>query len=258
MKSIKRLQPPDCLNNEIPAIKDKKRQFYKELHNKNGEVKPRWNTTCKDTDQISKIRKQLLKMSNYTCAYCGVKLTNKTLEVEHFLPKAYPEFEYLAYCWENLLPACQCCNQTKSSFMPESLKGYKIIENILQNDIENYTYTYDKQAILSLCEYSRLIDPTFDNPSEHFEFDPEFYEFIPKTTCGEITCELFFNRHEEVATRLEDISLVVKDLCLKIPNETELAESVQKIIKVNGYEFVYEKFLAYWLQEKQTGNIYRV
>ncbi|WP_353572766.1 HNH endonuclease signature motif containing protein [Candidatus Albibeggiatoa sp. nov. BB20] len=258
MKAIKRLSPPDCLNNDIPATQNKKLKFYKALYDSAGNVRPRWNTSCQSDGKISDIRKKLLEMSNNTCVYCGVKLSNKTLEVDHFLPKASPESKYLAYCWENLLPACHCCNHTKSNFMPESLKEQKIIENILQNDIQDYDLVYDKQTILSLSEQDRLIDPTFDNPSEHFEFNPEFYEFIPKTDCGKITCELLFNRHEEIAEKLENISLMVKDLCLKIQSRAELIESIQKASEINGYEFVYEQFLTYWLQEKETGNIYRI
>lgn len=44
------------------------------------------------------------------CAYCDGPLGETSLEtIDHFFPKEeYPE---LALCWENLYPACHCCNQ---------------------------------------------------------------------------------------------------------------------------------------------------
>ena len=89
---------------------------------------PRCNTTCKDADGISIIRKQLLKMSNSSCAYCGKKIGNSSLDVDHYLPLS--QFQYIAYCWDNLIPACKACNQSsKRDFIPSSLKKIKIVED---------------------------------------------------------------------------------------------------------------------------------
>jgi len=129
MKPIDRLSVPDCLNNNIEQSRKNKLSFYENLWDKYGKVYPRWNTTCKDDDGISIIRKQLLKMSNSSCAYCGKKIGNSSLDVDHYLPLS--QFPYIAYCWDNLIPACKACNQSsKRDFFPSSLKKIKIVEDI--------------------------------------------------------------------------------------------------------------------------------
>ncbi|MCP3874038.1 MAG: hypothetical protein GY699_12880 [Desulfobacteraceae bacterium] len=102
MKKIHRLPPPDCLDNQKQA--HKKNKFYEVLRDNNGKIKPRWNTACKEGGDISKIRKTLLEMSNQTCVYCGDKIYNTNMDVDHYLPSS--KFPYLAYCWNNLLPSC--------------------------------------------------------------------------------------------------------------------------------------------------------
>ncbi len=130
MNKIHRVSPPDCLNDQIPKSKNKKIRFYKDLWDNNRKIKPRWNTTCKEGGLVSKIRQTLLEMSNKTCVYCGVKIDNSNMDVDHYLPSS--EFPYLAYCWDNLLPTCKRCNQKiKSDFCPKSLTGKEIVEPIL-------------------------------------------------------------------------------------------------------------------------------
>lgn len=174
MKKIRRLPPPDCLNNEIKKSKTKKIDFYENLRDANGKIQPRWNTTCKEGGKISKIRLRLLEMSENVCVYCGVKIDNVDMDVDHFLPSS--KFPYLAYCWDNLLATCKRCNQNiKSGFFPDSLKSKKIIEDILLSDFE-HDLIYDKANILNnIAKNDRLIEPSFDNPEEHLAFNPEFY-----------------------------------------------------------------------------------
>jgi hypothetical protein len=126
MKKIQRFAPPDCLNDQLFESKQKKIQFYEDLWDKNGKIKPRWNSSCKEGSLVSKIRERLLDMSNKTCVYCGIKINNTVMDVDHYLPSS--EFPYLAYCWDNLLPSCKRCNQyIKSDFYPQSLAGKKLL-----------------------------------------------------------------------------------------------------------------------------------
>lgn len=60
------------------------------------------------------IQKKLEEASCKKCSFCEcVPSEGGNLEVEHFAPKSiYPE---LAFEWDNLLPACSKCNQSKTN-----------------------------------------------------------------------------------------------------------------------------------------------
>jgi hypothetical protein len=60
MNKIHRLASPNCLNDQIPDSKQKKIQFYQDLWDNSGKIKPRWNSTCKEGGLVSKIRLTLL------------------------------------------------------------------------------------------------------------------------------------------------------------------------------------------------------
>jgi hypothetical protein len=66
--------------------------------------------------------------------------------------------------------------------------------------------------LTEIARDDRLIDPTFDDPEDHLEFNPEFYFYESKTETGRITANIFFNRHKEVAEKWEKISLFIKKL----------------------------------------------
>jgi hypothetical protein len=59
------------------------------------------------------IKKALLEMSNYKCAYSEIRLQEegKYMEVEHFLPKKIHPDKVVE--WDNLLPASKFCNGKK-------------------------------------------------------------------------------------------------------------------------------------------------
>lgn len=59
------------------------------------------------------IKKALLEMSHYKCAYSEIKLQEegKDLQVEHFLPKSVFPDKVLE--WDNLLPSSNFCNRKK-------------------------------------------------------------------------------------------------------------------------------------------------
>ncbi len=251
MKKIDRLPPPDCLDNSLPNTRKKKREFYRNLRDPDGRIRPRWNTTCKDEDGISRIRAQLLRMSHYCCAYCGKHIEDGEMDVDHYLPSS--QFPYLAYCWENFLPACGYCNQnTKAGFTPNSLQGKRIVEDIIA-DSYLYDYVYDKDRLLGqIVQDDRLIEPTFDDPEEHVEFNPEFFFYTAKTPIGHITISKFFI-HKEVAQRWEKISMFIRELVL----EETPKEIILHYIRVHSYEYVCLKFYEYWLQEKREGRIGR-
>ena len=251
MKEIERLPPPDCLNNDLPETRYEKRRFYKKLRDKRGQIYPRWNSTCKNEDGISRIRLRLLKMSDYCCVYCGKHLENSDMDVDHYLPSG--TFPYLAYCWNNLLASCKYCNQNvKADCAPKSLDGKKIVEAFLADNYA-HDYLYHKTSLLmKIAGNNRLIEPSFDNPEEHLEFNPEFFFYEAKTNLGQVTISKFF-LHKEVAERWEQTSLFIKKLVVEDTPE----EVVLDYISLHGYEYVCLKFYRYWSGEKTAGRINR-
>ena len=242
MNRLKRLPPPPCLDNSIEENKMRKIEFYKNLRDKKGHIRPRWNTAFKEA------KLQLLKMSNYFCAYCGDRIDEKSMDIDHYLPKEH--FGYLAYSWINYLPSCKKCNQSvKQSFTPKSIKGKKIIDLVLQEEFE-YDYIFDDSYTVHQITQDRLIDPSYDNPEDHLEFNPEFFFYEAKTRIGELTNNKFF-AHKEVAEKYEEISNHIKDLVFY----NNPKKVVTDFLSLHGFEYVGLKFYEYWLNEKNEGRI---
>lgn len=113
------------------------------------------------------IKKALLEMSNYKCAYSEIKLQEegKDMEVEHFLPKsAYPD---KVVDWDNLLPSSRFCNNKKRD------KIHSIIHPVRDNPkehlyiIENMMYGKTQKGrnsviILGLNDPDHLLKPRFE------------------------------------------------------------------------------------------------
>lgn len=128
------------------------------------------------------IQKELFESSFYKCAFCECKPGESgNIEVEHFAPKSlYP---MLSFDWNNFLPACRKCNESKSDFDtisapiinpadvdPETLLTYNFLrispikgtsnEELAENTIEvcnlNSSRLYETRASLlkSLTEYT--------------------------------------------------------------------------------------------------------
>lgn len=227
-----------------------KKKIYLDLYDENNNIKPRWNNIRENNKRV--IREHLINITNGCCAYCGKKIKDSDMDVEHFLPSH--EYPYLAYCLENLLPSCKKCNQNyKNKFVPSEIKGKKIIEACMKKH-KKFDYIYDKQMILNdLCKNSRIIEPTFDNIEEHLVFNPEFYMYEAKSSMGENTKQMFFDKSEFIK-ELEEISAVVKEI-VKMDREDNY-EVIQYFIRLQGYAFYFNKFYEYWINEKENNRLY--
>lgn len=108
--------------------------------------------SCKDyyNDNDKIFFKELLKLSEYNCFYCGESLisnTNKGVEFEkeHIINKTInKEKNYALYrCGKNLIPICRTCNAQKlvipmSNEFKENLKKLEInCKSKAENKIEN-------------------------------------------------------------------------------------------------------------------------
>lgn len=256
MKRLEPLPPPDCLNNCMAQSRNRKIKYYRNLTDTEGDIYPRWNTTCKEGNPVSRIRKRLAEMSQDCCVYCGQRISNMEMDVDHFLPKS--AFPYIAYCWENLLPSCKPCNQSlKQEYVPDALKDRVIVEEILREEMV-WDNIYDKSFLLKeIAGHSRLIDPTFDNPEDHLAFNPEFYFYESRTEIGNVTAKRLFNRRKATAENWEQISRFVKKIVMICEEPEEAREIVSAYVDLSGYEYVSHQFCDYWLTEKAANRIHR-
>jgi 5-methylcytosine-specific restriction endonuclease McrA len=67
-------------------------------------------------------RKNIYLRDNYTCQYCGEKLTAKQLTLDHVIPRA----QHGTSRWENLVACCEPCNRRKNDRTPEQA-GMKLL-----------------------------------------------------------------------------------------------------------------------------------
>ncbi len=141
-----------------------------------------------------KAKDQLLKESGGKCAYCESPTSVVAYgDVEHFRPKS--KYWWLAYCYENYLPACTICNQRfkrdefalnpkgKPWAEPAVKKGMtaaqlKAVAKAMTADAlkDSDGMTQKQLADLMKAELALLIHPYFQEPSDYLAYLP-----IPET-----------------------------------------------------------------------------
>jgi len=66
-------------------------------------------------DYFRPSRQAIFLRDNYTCAYCGQLVTDRTATIDHIVPKSRGG----EWSWENLITCCSSCNQMKGNKTPE-------------------------------------------------------------------------------------------------------------------------------------------
>jgi hypothetical protein len=121
------------------------------------------------------------------CAYCEGKVSGHfPLHVEHYRPKKavtedraaidHKGYFWLAYEWYNLLLACQDCNSGHTSYKkgkdsshPGKANEFRVLGNRIVDPPDN---PEEWPSILK-GEQPLLLNPYFDDPSDHISFDDE-------------------------------------------------------------------------------------
>src|SRR5688572_18289656 len=153
-----------------------------------------------DQSLLNEITDDLNRVCKGKCAYCESRLSEwSAMNVESFRPKSgakgltsssYAPMHYwwLAYAWDNMLMACEICNQKyKRDFFPVEDEGKRAPIGATGEEL--------------IKENALLIDPAFDNPAEHLAFE-ESGLIRPLTTKGKVTVDIIgLNREELVSGR---------------------------------------------------------
>ncbi len=109
------------------------------------------------------------------CAFCESELKNDFGEIEHYRPKNRSETEakncdkrnsyyWLAFSWDNLLPACKRCNGKKSNCF--DIEGeYKEYQGENLENLHLVTQEYNE------VEKPKLLHPEYDRFENHIVFN---------------------------------------------------------------------------------------
>lgn len=144
---------------------------------------------CQKKYGHKQVKDTLVSMFSDKCAYCESIISGVTTgHIEHFRPKS--RFPFLTFEWTNLLLSCPKCNDK----------------------------THKGDKFPSVSAGGRLLDPTIDNPTAHFDFlyDSTTQQalIIPKTIRGNTTVSLFGLNTRKTLMKVRS-SLIKKLIVLK-------------------------------------------
>jgi hypothetical protein len=153
-----------------------------------------------DEDLYKEERLRFLDAFHQKCAYCEIKIVpgQRAGDVEHFRPKGrvmtrdgkpvfskeepHPGYYWLAYYWQNLLPACLACNRPGTD--PKGFASGK------WDRFPVASGTWARSVREVLREKPLLLNPWRDDPNEHLVFDDPNGMIGYKTSRGEATIEI--------------------------------------------------------------------
>jgi hypothetical protein len=157
-------------------------------------------------------RDRLLAATYKKCAYCEIRLApgQKKGDVEHYRPKKgarrmdgkvvkvlrdgveidHPGYYWLAYDYQNLLPACIACNRRAG----DAASGTNTGKADIFPTLDDHWAAYPEEVPE---EQPALLNPWLDEPAQHLCFDPDTGIVAGITERGRITVDLLgLNRDE--------------------------------------------------------------
>lgn len=90
-------------------------------------------------------RLEVLKKTDFRCAYCGMELGFDSFQVDHVVPLRSGGKDETS----NMLPACRSCNHYKRG---NSLEGWRKILEAMPETLRRDCYTYRQAVKFGLVE----------------------------------------------------------------------------------------------------------
>lgn len=187
-------------------------------HYSSGKTEPFDFQMYNDSSVKNELKKVFVK-----CAYCessyGAVYDG---DVEHFRPKGRikeknpqtPGYFWLANDWDNLLLACQHCNQRRKHilFGENKLEGYGKLDQFPLAPEEKRLAKHTDE--LANEEPARLlINPCTDDPSLHFAYEDKEAVIVPLTPQGQKSVEVYvLQRPYLVQERKKQMLLLFKQI----------------------------------------------
>jgi 5-methylcytosine-specific restriction endonuclease McrA len=129
------------------------------------------------------LRFAVLKRDGFCCQYCGSRVPDATLEVDHILPRSHGGSDTL----ENLITSCQVCNNGKSDIPLDTLSQDTLSQDTLSDTPENLIPQEQEQKDLrKKKDPSQRKNP---DPSQRKNPDPSAMDLgkkerVPTNTLG--------------------------------------------------------------------------
>lgn len=200
-----------------------------------------------DDDLYKRQRDRFLQATNGKCAYCEEKVVpgQRHGDVEHYRPKGavrdndgkvvkierdgqkmkHPGYYWLAYDYTNLLPSCLACNRRAK----DTVSGRNTGKSDWFPTLDGKWATRPEEVA---TEQPALLNPWFDDPSEHLLFDTESGRVIGITPRGEVTVELLgLNRAELPGERLKACEAATSAYALLAGDAARAYEGNDRVIR---------------------------
>ncbi len=189
------------------------------------------------------VRKGLNELYHDKCAYCESD-TRATAEfrIDHYRPKSevkeeprHPGYYWLANEWSNLVPACERCNNAKSSFFPIDTEGKRVMEPVFDGKGNLDCLAASK---IYRDEEPLILHPEIDEPEKHIIFLPNG-SVKKRTKRGQWTIKICnLNREELVLKRkkiIDDFRNQLEDL-IDTLSEHKNSKKIREVIKTSFYK----------------------
>jgi uncharacterized protein (TIGR02646 family) len=120
------------------------------------------STTPKKREKASskyrhhEVKLALVRCFHGKCAYCESKILHVDYgHIEHYRPKSSPEYQNLAFDWNNLLLACAVCNGPlfKGVKFPEASEGGPLVNPCEEDPSDHLSFVFDIKAKLATVTY---------------------------------------------------------------------------------------------------------
>lgn len=146
------------------------------------------------------------------CAYCDA---TEVVDVDHFRPKGkvqdspdHPGYYWLVYEWSNLYPACPGCNQRRRDWGVGPARGKSS-----QFPLVDEGQRVHRPGPLDQ-EQPKLLDPCFDEPTQHFRLDPEG-ELTGLDERGKASIEIYHLKRDPLTKRRKEAMRTLTNAALQ-------------------------------------------
>lgn len=176
---------PPSLTTPSNAVRDEKSAAVKFYRTYDPSLTPRPKAYPFEHYKGFDVTYSLRKLFNDKCAYCESDVGDD-MDVEHFRPKGgvtgakiHPGYWWLAHNWENLLPSCTACNQSRRQHLATEhlteaeLLSLRSVKPAKAHGKANQFPIEGVRAMLGDAledEKAHLLDPTNDDPTEYLKW----------------------------------------------------------------------------------------
>ena len=179
------------------------------------------------------VKEALKNAQHHKCAYCETLNPTSHDVVEHFRPKngwqqkrgdalGKPAYFWLSYEWENLLFACDVCNDAahKGNLFPLAIPSARA--DAANPDVAN--------------EKPLLINPYIVDPDRHIEWSKDIPRPRNKSRMGRKSIEVFGLDHDGLMMDKRRQYLNEIELSIKLANALSAHDSLRKELVINLHD----------------------